>query len=93
MFRISALGHQGTIQVDIYPSTITYDTLVRAGVGCTSAFVSDEERIEGAATFEKNPPFAKGSRGINILPDTYFSPQAATPVCPRYCIWDNQGQR
>ena len=48
MFRISALGHQGTIQVDIYPSTITYDTLVRAGVECTSAFVSDEERIEGA---------------------------------------------
>ncbi|KAI0711390.1 DJ-1 [Earliella scabrosa] len=58
--------------------TITYDTLVRAGVACTSAFVSNEERISGAGTFEKNPPFAKGSRGINILPDTYFSPQAST---------------
>ena len=62
-------------------STITYDTLVRAGVKCTSAFVSSEERIEGSGTYEKNPPFAKGSRGINILPDTYFSPQTATPVC------------
>ncbi|KAI0747006.1 DJ-1 [Daedaleopsis nitida] len=59
--------------------TITYDTLVRAGVSCTSAFVSSEERLADNGTFEKNPPFAKGSRGINILPDTYFSPQAATP--------------
>ncbi|RDX54749.1 DJ-1 [Lentinus brumalis] len=55
--------------------TITYDTLVRAGVSCTSAFVSNEERDGN----EQNPPFAHGSRRINILPDTYFSPQAATP--------------
>ncbi|TFK91634.1 DJ-1 [Polyporus arcularius HHB13444] len=55
--------------------TITYDTLVRAGVSCTSAFVSSEKRDGN----EQNPPFAHGSRGINILPDTYFSPQAATP--------------
>lgn len=60
-------------------STITYDTLVRAGASCTSAFVSNEER-QGENTYENNPPFAKGSRGINILPDTYFSPQHATPV-------------
>ncbi|KAI1798008.1 DJ-1 [Ganoderma leucocontextum] len=58
--------------------TITYDTLVRAGASCTSAFVSSEER-QGENTYENNPPFAKGSRGINILPDTYFSPQHATP--------------
>ncbi|KAI0777229.1 DJ-1 [Trametes elegans] len=59
--------------------TITYDTLVRAGVACTSAFVSDEARQENAGSYELNPPFAKGSRGIKILPDIYFSPQAATP--------------
>ncbi|KAI0659358.1 DJ-1 [Cubamyces menziesii] len=59
--------------------TITYDTLVRAGVSCTSAFVSDEKREGASAGYESNPPFAKGSRGIRILPDTYFSPHAATP--------------
>ncbi|EJF63865.1 DJ-1 [Dichomitus squalens] len=59
--------------------TITYDTLVRAGASCTSAFVSTEERQGDSGSYEKNPPFAKGSRGINILPDTYFSPQAHTP--------------
>ncbi|RPD65739.1 DJ-1 [Lentinus tigrinus ALCF2SS1-7] len=59
--------------------TITYDTLVRAGVSCTSAFVSNGNMQESIGSYEKNPPFAKGSRGINILPDTYFSPRAATP--------------
>ncbi|TFY74733.1 hypothetical protein EWM64_g9279 [Hericium alpestre] len=56
--------------------TITYDTLVRAGVTCTSAFVptpADASKLEATS-----PPFARGSRGINILPDTYFSPQALT---------------
>ena len=66
--------------IDARSSTITYDTLVRAGVACTSAFVSDEARQENAGKYELNPPFAKGSRGINILPDSYFSPQEATPV-------------
>ncbi|KAI0674572.1 DJ-1 [Trametes maxima] len=59
--------------------TITYDTLVRAGVACTSAFVSDEIREGDSGSYESNPPFVKGSRGIRILPDTYFSPQASTP--------------
>ncbi|KAI0646564.1 DJ-1 [Trametes meyenii] len=59
--------------------TITYDTLVRAGVTCTSAFVSDEKRVGDTGSYDSNPPFAKGSRGIKILPDTYFSPQASTP--------------
>ncbi|GBE87398.1 DJ-1 [Sparassis latifolia] len=60
--------------------TIPYDTLVRAGVSCTSAYVL----AEGASAKTLNPPyttpsFASGSHGINILPDTFFSPQAATP--------------
>ncbi len=58
-------------------STITYDTLVRAGISCTSAYVAADD--DESSTFT-NPPFAKGSRGINILPDTFFSPQEATPV-------------
>ncbi|PSR78630.1 hypothetical protein PHLCEN_2v7377 [Hermanssonia centrifuga] len=57
-------------------TTITYDTLVRAGISCTSAYVAADE--DQSSTFT-NPPFAKGSRGINILPDTFFSPQEATP--------------
>ncbi|KAF7795069.1 hypothetical protein EIP86_006213 [Pleurotus ostreatoroseus] len=57
--------------------TITYDTLVRAGVACTSAYVPAQDSGEG--TPAQSPPFARGSRGINILPDTYFSPQDATP--------------
>ncbi|KAI0084726.1 DJ-1 [Irpex rosettiformis] len=56
--------------------TITYDTLVRAGVSVTSAYVPAENDTNTGYT---SPPFAKGSRGINILPDTYFSPQDATP--------------
>lgn len=60
-------------------STITYDTLVRAGVSCTSAYVPAQNTTSTTTTFS-NPPFAKGSRGINILPDTYFSPQETTPV-------------
>ncbi|CAL1708926.1 unnamed protein product [Somion occarium] len=58
--------------------TITYDTLVRAGVSCTSAFVPAHDPTKETSTFT-NPPFAKGSRGINILPDSYFSPQESTP--------------
>lgn len=68
-------AHDDTVLLN---STITYDTLVRAGVSCTSAYVH-----AGGDNNDNNytsPPFAKGSRGINILPDTYFSPQDATPV-------------
>ncbi|KAG6814463.1 hypothetical protein H0H93_012952, partial [Arthromyces matolae] len=49
-------------------STITYDTLVRAGVKTESAFVPEKE----GANHSESPPFAKGSRGINIMPDTYL---------------------
>ncbi|GJE93761.1 DJ-1/PfpI family protein [Phanerochaete sordida] len=55
--------------------TITYDTLVRAGVSCASAYVA----AEGADASSTSPPFARGSRGINILPDMFFSPQDCTP--------------
>jgi len=48
--------------------TITYDTLVRAGVNCTSAFVRDPTEQQKSV----RPSFAKGSRGINIQPDTYL---------------------
>ncbi|KAI0945501.1 hypothetical protein AcW1_001711 [Taiwanofungus camphoratus] len=56
--------------------TIAYDTLVRAAVACTSAYVSADD---DSAQDTTSPPLARGSRGINILPDTYFSPQASTP--------------
>ncbi|KAJ3490786.1 hypothetical protein NLI96_g1159 [Meripilus lineatus] len=59
--------------------TITYDTLVRAGVTCQSAFVPAPAESSDLSTTFTNPPFARGSRGINILPDTYFSPQEAVP--------------
>ncbi|KAH9849618.1 DJ-1 [Lenzites betulinus] len=59
--------------------TITYDTLVRAGVACTSAFVSDEMGEGHYVSYHSNPPYAIGSRGIRILPDTDFLPQNATP--------------
>ncbi|KAJ3711239.1 class I glutamine amidotransferase-like protein [Lentinula guzmanii] len=51
--------------------TITYDTLVRAGVTCQSAFVHDDEFV--------SPVAAKGSRGIRIMPDVYFEPDASGP--------------
>ncbi|OJT03458.1 Glutathione-independent glyoxalase DJR-1.1 [Trametes pubescens] len=60
-------------------STITYDTLVRAGVACTSAFVPEGNGENDNRSQESNPPFAKGSRGIRIVPDIYFSTSAATP--------------
>ncbi|PCH44868.1 DJ-1 [Wolfiporia cocos MD-104 SS10] len=56
--------------------TITYDTLVRAGIKCTSAYVPTEDSVARDTT---NLPYAMGSRGIKIVPDTYFSPQAHVP--------------
>ncbi|KZT70473.1 DJ-1 protein [Daedalea quercina L-15889] len=57
--------------------TITYDTLVRAGVSCTSAYVP---AADAASQNTTSLPCATGSRGINILPDQRFSPQAAAPA-------------
>ncbi|KDQ60209.1 hypothetical protein JAAARDRAFT_32583 [Jaapia argillacea MUCL 33604] len=59
--------------------TITYDTLVRAGISCTSAFVAAPAEPTLSYGGSTAPPFAKGSRGINILPDMYFSPVDCTP--------------
>ncbi|KAK2460846.1 hypothetical protein APHAL10511_007316 [Amanita phalloides] len=48
--------------------TITYDTLVRAGVTTVSVFVPEIS----TAPHSVSPPVAKGSRGINIMPDMYL---------------------
>lgn len=76
MARALILIADGTEEMEF---TITYDTLVRAGVACTSAFVPAQGESDGETAGFNSPPFAKGSRGINILPDAYFSPQNATP--------------
>ncbi|EGN92510.1 hypothetical protein SERLA73DRAFT_191001 [Serpula lacrymans var. lacrymans S7.3] len=57
--------------------TITYDTLVRAGVSCTSALVQDVPSPYG--TNDASPTLAVGSRGISILPDTTLVPLEAGP--------------
>ena len=46
-----------------YPSTITYDTLIRGGIQCTSAFVGDES----------NNNIATCSRGVRIIADKSFA--------------------
>ncbi|ESK90256.1 dj-1 family protein [Moniliophthora roreri MCA 2997] len=56
--------------------TITYDTLIRAGIKCQSAFVPAKDAENFGSV---NPPVAKGSRGINIMPDTYFEPTSCRP--------------
>lgn len=48
--------------------TITYDTLVRAGITTVSVFVPETS----SAPHSVSPPIAKGSRGINIMPDMYL---------------------
>ncbi|KAF5368896.1 hypothetical protein D9758_002972 [Tetrapyrgos nigripes] len=58
--------------------TIPYDTLVRAGVAVQSAFVPDLKSDSPASV---NPPAAKGSRGIRIIPDTYFEAANLGPQC------------
>ncbi|KAK7047283.1 hypothetical protein VNI00_006514 [Paramarasmius palmivorus] len=56
--------------------TITYDTLVRAGIKCQSAFVPSKDAGNLGTV---SPPAVKGSRGINILPDTFFEPSGCGP--------------
>lgn len=55
--------------------TITYDTLVRAGIETTSAYVPEQPTGSGRTS----PPFAKCSRGVNIMPDSYFEPAGCGP--------------
>lgn len=56
-------------------STITYDTLVRAGVHTTSAFVKASGESEHATV-----PYAQCSRGLKIIPDANFDPPKCGPV-------------
>jgi protein DJ-1 len=62
--------------------TITYDTLVRAGISCTSAYVPSDFTAQTPSSITSSPtnqvsstPIipVKGSRGIRILADVYFS--------------------
>ena len=64
-------------------STITYDVLVRGGVKTTSAFVPDLS----SATASVSPPAAKGSRGINIIPDSYLDFGECGPVSTSLYLW------
>ena len=56
--------------------TITFDTLVRAGVKTISAFVPADAAGEIGAV---SPPVSKGSRGIRIMPDTYLDASQCGP--------------
>ncbi|KAF8635640.1 hypothetical protein AX15_000275 [Amanita polypyramis BW_CC] len=51
--------------------TITYDTLVRAGITTVSVFVP-APLTSTDVPHSVSPPVAKGSRGINIMPDMYL---------------------
>ncbi|KAM6501201.1 Class I glutamine amidotransferase-like protein [Amanita muscaria] len=55
--------------------TITYDTLVRAGIDVVSVFVPEDS----SAPHSVSPPIAKGSRGINIMPDSYLDRSQLSP--------------
>ncbi|KAI0264678.1 class I glutamine amidotransferase-like protein [Gloeopeniophorella convolvens] len=57
--------------------TITYDTLVRAGVKCTSALITPSEQ---SGSNESGPKYAQGSRGIRIVPDITQSQLDASSV-------------
>ncbi|KAJ7510660.1 class I glutamine amidotransferase-like protein [Mycena galericulata] len=55
--------------------TITYDTLVRAGITCCSAYVCDP--ADEAAV---QRPYATGSRGIRIMYDAVFDASKSRPT-------------
>ncbi|KAJ6537383.1 class I glutamine amidotransferase-like protein [Mycena vulgaris] len=55
--------------------TITYDTLVRAGVGCCSAYIPDPADERAAER-----KYVTGSRGIRIMYDEVFDPQKFRPT-------------
>ncbi|KAF9239289.1 class I glutamine amidotransferase-like protein [Melanogaster broomeanus] len=57
--------------------TITYDTLVRAGVECTSANVQSGGSPYGSVG--TSPALVVCSRGVKILPDTTLQPLEAGP--------------
>ena len=60
-------------------STIVYDTLVRAGVKCTSALVTSPGH---SGLDETEPGAVQCSRGVRIVPDASLSQlSASTTVC------------
>lgn len=69
-------------------STITYDTLVRAGVECTSANVQNGGSPYGSVG--TSPALVVCSRGVKILPDTTLQPLNAGPVCAEMATCDPQ---
>ncbi|KAH9974148.1 class I glutamine amidotransferase-like protein [Lactifluus volemus] len=52
--------------------TIVYDTLVRAGVNCTSVFITP------SGSDKEEPGFARCSRGVRIVPDISQSQLSAS---------------
>jgi len=52
--------------------TIVYDTLVRAGVNCTSVFITP------SGSDKEEPGFARCSRGVRIIPDISQSQLSAS---------------
>ena len=58
-------------------STISYETLVRAGVKCTSAFVMPAGGAPASLV-------VTGSRGIKFVADAAFSSAAHGPVGTRH---------
>jgi hypothetical protein len=67
-------------------STIVYDSLVRADISCTSAFVPVDDRDSNSGQSVAGPtsiPLAICSRGIVIRPDTVLgSDLDQAPVSP-----------
>lgn len=60
-------------------STITYDTLKRAGVECTSAYVRPQSTPHGS--LDDRPVLAVCSRGVKIQPDSTLELCKAESVC------------
>uniref|UniRef100_A0A8H8CHD5 D-lactate dehydratase n=1 Tax=Psilocybe cubensis TaxID=181762 RepID=A0A8H8CHD5_PSICU len=57
--------------------TITYDTLVRAGVKTVSAYVAEYPSTDVGG--DRSPVVAKCSRGMKILPDMLFDLSSCGP--------------
>ncbi|KIM85741.1 hypothetical protein PILCRDRAFT_816947 [Piloderma croceum F 1598] len=66
-------------------STITYDTLVRAGISCVSAYVTSSLPAARDSNVSPKMLVCKGSRGIRILPDASF-PQTKCSSGEKYDI-------
>ncbi|KAH7922700.1 DJ-1 [Leucogyrophana mollusca] len=73
MVKALILIADGTEEMEF---TITYDTLVRAGVECTSALAVDATPPPASDT---SPVLAVCSRGVKILPDITLDPLQAGP--------------